>query len=101
MYATIRSRLTKIASSALFAICRPKLSETFLAPNDVASTAVASPSWSSFCSAIVSDSVRIWKFVYRPSVDSPRPWMTAFACPIEAASAAHLLEATWAAACGT
>ena len=30
---TIRSRLTKIASSALFAIWRPKLSETVCAPN--------------------------------------------------------------------
>ncbi len=68
-----------MARSALFAICRPKLSETFFAPNDVASTASARPSCSSLCSAPVSDSVRIVKFVYSPSVDAPRPWMTASA----------------------
>ena len=61
-------------------------SPSFLLPNAVASTALASPSWSSFCSAFVSDSVRIWKFVYRPSADSPRPWMTAPAWPMEPAS---------------
>ena len=52
-----------MARSALFAIWRPKLSETFFAPNDVASTVFVSACWSSFCSAVVSDSVRIWKLV--------------------------------------
>ena len=74
-----------IAKSAEFAICRPKLSETFLAPKAVAPSALESSCSSVFCSAIVSDSVRIWKLVYCPSVEEPRPWMTAPSWPICAA----------------
>ena len=60
-----------IASTALLAIWRPKLSETFLAPNDDASTASTRPSCSRSFSAGVSVSVRIWKLLYLPSVDAP------------------------------
>ena len=69
------------------AICRPKLSDTFFVPNAVASTASSSDDWSRADSGCVSDSVRIWKFVYPPFCSAPRPWMDALPWPIRSASA--------------
>ena len=76
------------------AICRPKLSDTFFVPNAVASTASSSDDWSRADSGCVSDSVRIWKFVYPPFCSAPRPWMDALPWPIRSASARTSSSAT-------
>ena len=83
-----------IARSAERRIWRPKLAETFFAPNASAWTLRASPAWSWRLSSVVSVSVRTWKFWYRPSVDAPRPWICAFPCPSFAASARTCSSAT-------
>ena len=53
-----------IARIAPRAIWRPKLAETFFAPNASAWTPFASSHWSATVSLVVSVSVRIWKLRY-------------------------------------
>ena len=67
------------AMIADFAICRPKLDDTVVAPGEVVCNRSSSARVTEVSFAPLSAFVLIWKLLYALLVDEPRPWMTASA----------------------